>query len=407
MFDTMRLTKIVGSLCGALLIFLMGNWAAESLYSVGGGHGDDHHQAYVIDTGEDEEGGEAAAEAGPSFAELYASADLDNGARVFNKCKACHQLEDGANGVGPHLYGVVGRDVGAADGFGYSGALSEAADVWTPEELDAFLEKPSGYAPGTSMGFAGLGKLEDRVNVIAYLDQTDGDMTEMDVPQEEAAAESEAESEAEAPAPDVAEALDDAEGAVESAAEAAEEAADTVADAVQDAGEAVAETAEGAGDAAADMADAVVDEVAEAAEDAAADVSETVEQAGEPATTDTQDGSGGEEAAGGFAALVAAADPAEGEKVFRKCKACHLAEDGKNRAGPHLYNVVDRDIGSVEGFNYSDAVAGKGGAWTLEALDAWLTDPKAFIPGNRMTFPGLKTQEERAALVAYLQSVGG
>ena len=93
---------------------------------------------------------------------------------MFNQCRACHMVEDGQNGVGPHLYGVVARDVGSVDDFNYSGALSEAADVWSAQELYAFLENPQGYAPGTSMGYSGLSKPEDRVNVIAYLDQTDG-----------------------------------------------------------------------------------------------------------------------------------------------------------------------------------------------------------------------------------------
>ncbi len=71
-------------------------------------------------------------------------------------------------------FGVVNRPVGAAAGYGYSGALSEVAEVWTPETLNAFLENPKGYAPGTSMGFSGLGKIEDRANVIAYLDSIGG-----------------------------------------------------------------------------------------------------------------------------------------------------------------------------------------------------------------------------------------
>jgi len=173
MFDTMTLTKATGAVCGSLLVFLLGSWAAESIYSMGGGHGEDHAQGYVIDTGDDGAEEEVVDEA-PDFAALFAAADAGKGERVFNKCKACHVLEDGANGVGPHLYDVVGRDVGAVDGYGYSGALSEVADVWTAEQLYAFLENPAGYAPGTSMGFAGLGKSEDRVNVIAYMDQADG-----------------------------------------------------------------------------------------------------------------------------------------------------------------------------------------------------------------------------------------
>ncbi|RVT87227.1 cytochrome c family protein [Rhodobacteraceae bacterium CCMM004] len=168
MFDTMTLTKLVGGFCGALLVFLLGGWAAETLYHTGGGHYGEAEQAYVIDTGEG--GGDAEPEEELDFATVMASADAGAGERVWGKCRACHKLEDGANGTGPHLYDVVGRPVGGVDGFNYSGALSAVADVWSPEHLNAFLEDPRGYAPGTSMGFAGLPKVEDRANLIAYLD---------------------------------------------------------------------------------------------------------------------------------------------------------------------------------------------------------------------------------------------
>jgi cytochrome c len=159
----MTSTKVAASLCGALLVFLLGKWAADVLYHVGG-HGE---ASYVIET---DDGG-ATAEAAPevSFDEVLANADVAKGARVFNKCKACHKLEAGANGTGPYLYGVVGRAKAAADGFGYSAALSGMGGEWTPENLSAFLEKPSTYAPGTTMSFAGLNKVEDRADVIAYL----------------------------------------------------------------------------------------------------------------------------------------------------------------------------------------------------------------------------------------------
>ncbi len=172
MLDTMTFTKIVGAVCGSLLIFLLGKWGAESLYHVGGhGHGEEHAAAYVIDTGE----GEAAEETVElSFAELLVAADVGKGERVFGKCRACHKLEDGANATGPHLYGVVDRDVASVDGFNYSGSLVEAADVWTPENLNGFLENPRGYASGTSMSFAGLPKAEDRANLIAYLQTIGG-----------------------------------------------------------------------------------------------------------------------------------------------------------------------------------------------------------------------------------------
>ena len=169
MLDTMALTKIVGGFCGSLLVFLVGSWVAESLYHGAHGHAEDRVSGYaieveVLDVGEDEE-------EEVDFDGLLAAADLGKGAKVFGKCKACHKLENGANGTGPHLYDIVDRAVGAASGsgYGYSGALVQVADVWTTDELNGFLENPKTYAPGTKMGFAGLKKPEDRANVIAYL----------------------------------------------------------------------------------------------------------------------------------------------------------------------------------------------------------------------------------------------
>lgn len=166
MFDTMTVTKAVSALCGALLVFLLGKWVAEELYHTGT-HGE---ASYVIDTGS-EEAQEEVAEV--SFEELMAAADAGKGEKVFKKCAACHKLEAGANSTGPYLYGVVGRPVAAADGFGYSDAMANHGGEWTPELLDAFLAKPSAVVPGTSMSFSGLKKQADRVNLIAYLDSLD------------------------------------------------------------------------------------------------------------------------------------------------------------------------------------------------------------------------------------------
>lgn len=171
MFDTMTLTKAGGALCGSLLIFLLGGWAAESLYHVGGhgGHGAEGEitQAYRIEVAGAEE--PAAEEAGVDFATLYAAADPAKGEAVFKKCSACHKV-DGTDGTGPHLNGVVDRPKAAVAGFGYSEAILAVADqTWTPENLDAFLENPKGYMPGTKMAFSGLPKAEDRANLIAWL----------------------------------------------------------------------------------------------------------------------------------------------------------------------------------------------------------------------------------------------
>ncbi len=173
MFDTMTITKVFGGLCGAFLVFLLGKFAAEEIYAARTPHhGDEVVQGYMIDTGGD--GAEVEEASGPSFEEVYAEADPGKGERVFNKCKACHQLEQGANATGPYLYGVVGRDAGTAEGYSYSGALEQVVDVWTPEHLNGFLENPGGYAPGTAMSFSGLKDVEDRANVIAYLDTIGG-----------------------------------------------------------------------------------------------------------------------------------------------------------------------------------------------------------------------------------------
>jgi cytochrome c len=163
----MTFTKIVGGFCGAFLIFLLGKWAADALYHVGGAHGEEV-AVYVIDTGE-AEGGSEAATSEVNFDTMIETADAAKGEKVFGKCRACHKLEKGENAAGPYLHGIVGRTVDVAEGYNYSGALLAAADVWTPENLYHFLENPRGFAPGTAMGFAGLSKSEDRQNLIAYL----------------------------------------------------------------------------------------------------------------------------------------------------------------------------------------------------------------------------------------------
>ena len=168
--DTMTFTKAAAGVCGAFLVLLLGKWAAEEIYHVGG-HGE---QAYVIDTGASDSGSDEPEAEGPSITELLASADIEKGAKVFKKCSACHKLDEGANGTGPYLYGIIDRQIAAVDGFGYSGVLSGMDDAWSVENLDGFLAKPKDWAPGTTMGFAGLKKPVDRANVIAYLQSIGG-----------------------------------------------------------------------------------------------------------------------------------------------------------------------------------------------------------------------------------------
>ncbi len=119
------------------------------------------------------------------------------------------------------------------------------------------------------------------------------------------------------------------------------------------------------------------------------------------------DDAGGEataDAGPDFATLLADADPAKGEKVFGKCKACHKT-DGSDGTGPHLNGVVGRAVGGVAGFSYSDAMAAHGGDWTPEELDHFLTKPKDFIPGTKMSFAGLPKAEDRANLIKWLETL--
>ena len=171
MFDTMTLTKVLGGFCGALLIFLLGGWGAEIIYHQGG-HGEEGEQGFLIAV-EESDGEAAPEEEGPAFEELFAAADPSSGEGVFRACQGCHAVEPGVNGTGPSLYGVVGREVDSVEGYEYSGALEEVADVWTPENLNHFLEDPRGWAPGTKMTYNGLRSAEDRADLIAWLDSLD------------------------------------------------------------------------------------------------------------------------------------------------------------------------------------------------------------------------------------------
>ena len=169
--DTMTITKAGGAVCASLLVFLLGLWAAESIYHVGGYHGEDHAMGYAIEVPEG--GGDtevADAEPEVPFEEVYASASAADGEALWRQCSACHQLEQGANATGPYLYGVVDRPIGAADGYNYSDSLLGHPDeAWTPENLSAFLLNPKEYAPGTKMAYRGMSEIEDRANIIAYL----------------------------------------------------------------------------------------------------------------------------------------------------------------------------------------------------------------------------------------------
>ena len=109
----------------------------------------------------------------------------------------------------------------------------------------------------------------------------------------------------------------------------------------------------------------------------------------------------------GVATLIAAAEPAAGEKLFKKCIICHNPDkDGKRKIGPNLWDVVAGPVAADEGFAYSNALKEKSGeTWSYDNLDAFLEKPKDWAPGTKMSFVGLRKPGQRAAVIAYLRSL--
>jgi cytochrome c2 len=351
--NSTKLNMYAAGIIGSLLIFMLLGFFSDLIFS-GGHEQEEGPLAYAVEV---EDGGEAKETAEAiDWAALVAAADPAKGEKLFGKCKACHKVQDGVNGVGPSLWGVVGRDIATTAGYDFSSALTGLEGDWTLEALSGFLESPKGYAPGTKMGFGGLKKVGDRINLIVYLNQADGSPEEL----AEASASESTETEA----------ADEADPAAETV-EATTEAVETVAAGVTEAVPVPVTEAE----------------AAEAETESAQEVTAT----------------GGDS----FSELLAAADANAGKKIFRKCRACHKVEEGKNGVGPSLWGVIGRDVASVEGFNYSDAMMAMEGDWTADALFTYLEDPKADVPGTKMRFAGVKDAQDRVNVIVYLNEFDG
>lgn len=105
------------------------------------------------------------------------------------------------------------------------------------------------------------------------------------------------------------------------------------------------------------------------------------------------------------AAPAIAGDIKAGEKVFKKCKACHVVDKEKNKTGPHLVNIIGRTAGSLESYSkYSKAMKESGIVWNEDTLDGYLEKPKKYIKGTKMAFAGLKKEKDRDDVIAYLKS---
>ena len=109
-----------------------------------------------------------------------------------------------------------------------------------------------------------------------------------------------------------------------------------------------------------------------------------------------------------IASLLPTADAAKGAEVFKKCAACHTAnQGGANGIGPNLYGIVgDEEAAGRGGFAFSDALKSHGGKWTFDELNAWLTSPRKYAPGTKMTFAGLSDPKQRADVILYLNQQG-
>jgi cytochrome c len=338
--NTFELNKIVGAVLLGGFVLLVSSILGKNLVQP------ERHETASAPQGE---GGEApTAEGGVEpVSPLLADADVEEGEAAFKKCTQCHTIEkgDAAKKLGPNLWGVVGAPHGHVQGFSYSQALKGKPGNWDYESLNAWLESPRTYAPGTKMTFAGIKKVEERANLIAWL------RTQSDSPP---------------PLPDAA------------AIEAAK----------KETGEQATPEQQAAG----------------AGQQQQAPEKEATPPAGSETT-------GQQTAAtppgGGIADMLKSADPAAGEKVAAKCKACHgFDKGGPNKVGPNLWDIVGNKQAHLgDAFKYSDALKGLGGEWSYDALDKFLTSPKEYAPGTKMVFPGLKKPEDRAAVIAYLRSL--
>ena len=104
--------------------------------------------------------------------------------------------------------------------------------------------------------------------------------------------------------------------------------------------------------------------------------------------------------------IAYAADPVKGKKVFKKCVACHSLQEGKNKMGPPLNNLLGRKAGSMKGYKYSKAMKNSGVVWNEESLDKFLTKPRKFIPKTKMSFRGIKKKSLRDDLISFFKNNG-
>jgi cytochrome c len=166
--SSFELNKFLGAILGTCLVVVALNITAGALFAPEA----PVKPGYNIVVEEQPKGGSPAipAQEQQPFEVALASASPERGANAAKVCGTCHTFtKGGANGLGPNLYGVVGRKRASEPGFDYSAAMKAKASTWTIDELNQFLTKPQAYAPGTAMAFPGYSRTNQRADVIAYL----------------------------------------------------------------------------------------------------------------------------------------------------------------------------------------------------------------------------------------------
>ena len=167
--DSFEWNKIIGAVLGTAIFIFVVRVVAENIYEPE----KPAKPGYVVEGVVENAGGGAAApveEAMPDWGTVLAKADVGAGKAVSAKCEACHDLSNAkTTKIGPPLFGVVDRPRASVAGFSYSGAMKAKGGNWTYDELFKFLKSPGAYIPGTKMSFAGDSKVDDRINLIAFL----------------------------------------------------------------------------------------------------------------------------------------------------------------------------------------------------------------------------------------------
>ena len=359
--ETLEVNKFVGAILVGGLVAMVTGAVAHML--VAPKHHEGGEMAAISSGAAPEPSAAPAPAALEPVSPLLAKADPHKGQQIAMKCQACHDFtKGGPNKIGPNLWGIVGSKPAEVPGYSFSDAMKAREDKpWTYEALSDFLAAPRSFVPGTKMTFAGLPKVEDRADVIAYL------RTLADSP---------------LPLPSAA----DIAAATKPVAAANRRRAGCHDD-HHGCRRGPRSRHHGCRSACCSRRGTTRQHLP---------LPPRAPRPPQPA------------APAGVAPIaerLKAADLTKGESISKKCIVCHsFAKGAPNKVGPNLWGIVGSKPAEVPGYTFSDAMkAREDKPWTYEALDSFLTSPRTFVPGTKMTFPGLPKPQDRADIIAWLR----